>query len=105
MSCLECGACCFADGPRYLRVSGDDHRRLGPGLPSLTHFIGNRCYMRLVDGHCVALTVPEPGSHWVCKAYAIRPGVCRDLERGSPQCLAEFERKHGRASSDPVSRA
>ena len=96
--CLECGACCFGDGPRYLRVSGDDHERLGSDGDSLTHFIGNRCYMRLVDGHCAALSVQPTGPRFVCQTYATRPDTCRRLERGSAECLAEFERKHARST-------
>lgn len=96
-TCLECGACCFGDGPRYLRISGDDHARLGAATERLTQFIGNRCYMRLVDSHCGALGLEREAGHFACEVYEQRPRTCRQLERGSDACLAEFERKRGRA--------
>lgn len=76
----------------YVRVTGDDHERLGADAAALTHFIGNRCYMRMhKDGHCGALRVGD--GRFVCSVYGNRPQVCRDLERGSPVCEAEIERK------------
>ena len=53
--CLACGACCFSTLDTYVRVSGDDHARLGDAGQLLCHFIEHRCYMRLEDGHCAAL--------------------------------------------------
>lgn len=90
--CLSCGACCFAPGERYVRVTGDDHARLGDAAERLTVFIDNRCYMRMQDGHCAALSVRADGS-FVCSVYEARPDVCRELERGSPACEAELLQK------------
>jgi len=62
----------------------------------LAHFIGNRVFMRMADGHCAALAVrvgPDGIAHHRCTIYAERPQVCRDLERGSPHCEAERLRK------------
>ncbi len=92
-ACESCAACCFGNGDRYVPVTGDDHFRLGVRAAQWTRFIGNRCYMQMVDGHCVALR-REPGSdRLLCSIYDDRPQVCRDLERGSPACAAERLRK------------
>jgi Fe-S-cluster containining protein len=87
-SCLRCGACCFSTLDSYVRVSGDDHTRLGEHAERLTHFVGNRCYMRMHQGHCAALVVDAEGS-FVCSVYEQRPDTCRELARESPQCEAE----------------
>jgi len=91
--CLACGACCFGQGERYVPVSGDDHARLGELAETHTQFLGNRCYMRMVDGHCAALRLGADG-RFVCGVYAQRPQTCRDLARGGGACRAELESKH-----------
>lgn len=95
LDCQECGACCHSDLASSVRVTGDDHARLGDLADSLTVFIGNRCYMRLVDERCVALTQDANG-RFGCSCYATRPDVCRDLERGSSACRAERHNKLAR---------
>jgi len=76
-----------------VRVTGDDHARLGARAPELVRFEGNRAYMRMVDDHCGALRI-EPGTgRFVCSAYQTRPDVCRELERGSGACRGELETK------------
>ncbi|HSC89433.1 MAG TPA: zinc/iron-chelating domain-containing protein, partial [Polyangiaceae bacterium] len=55
--------------------------------------IGNRCYMRLVDGHCAALIVDPSDRSFRCSVYERRPDVCRWLERGSGQCRADRHEK------------
>ena len=87
-ACLRCGACCFSSLESYVRVSGDDHARLGEHAAQLAHFIGNRCYMRMEDGHCAALRVDREGN-FVCTVYEQRPETCRELARASSQCDAE----------------
>lgn len=77
---------------------GDDYERLGEAAEELVHFVGNRAYMRLADGHCVALRV-ELSGRFVCSVYEARPDACRDLERGSPQCAGERFTKAGRATA------
>lgn len=81
-----------------MRLSGSDWERLGEDAPRLAHFIGNRAYMRLVDGHCAALDVrrgalAEGATVYFCSIYERRPETCRALERGSPQCLGELATK------------
>lgn len=96
--CLECGTCCFSSLPTYLRVTGDDHARLGDDAERLTTFVGTRCFMRLVDGHCAALRVDAASRTFVCGVYERRPEACRVLERGSPECAGERAEKWERPS-------
>ena len=90
--CLSCGACCFGQGERYVPVTGDDHARLGELADEYTQFLGNRCYMRMHQGHCAALRIEADG-RFVCQVYAQRPATCRELARGQGACRAEFEQK------------
>ncbi len=94
--CLECGTCCFSNLETSVRVTGDDYARLGDATDRFVHFVGNRAYMRLADGHCAALRVELEG-RFVCTVYATRPDACRDLERASPNCQGELFTKKGRA--------
>ena len=79
-----------------MRVDGSDHARIGEQVDALTIFDGNRCYMRMSDGHCAALVVDVATSRFVCSIYGDRPAVCRDLERGSPACRGEIYEKVAR---------
>ena len=94
--CLGCGACCFSNLDEYVRVNGDDHSRLGERAPLLTRFEGNRCYMRMQDGHCIALVVDAETARFVCSIYDTRPQICRDLGRESLECQAELHEKSAR---------
>ena len=96
--CTTCGACCFSLAPDYLRVFGTDHERLGDDAERLTHFIGNRAYMRLEGGHCAALQIAPETGRFTCSIYERRPDVCRWLERGSGYCQAELAEKSPRAA-------
>lgn len=95
--CLECGTCCFSNLETSVRVTGDDHERLGAAGEALVHFVGNRAYMRFADGHCAALRI-ELSGRFVCTVYETRPATCRNLERGSRQCAGELLAKAGRAA-------
>jgi hypothetical protein len=79
-------------------VTGDDYGRLGTDVEDLVHFVGNRAYMTLADGHCAALRIELDG-RFVCTVYEARPAACRDLERESPQCAGELFTKKGRAAA------
>ena len=94
--CLACGACCFSELEAYVRVTGDDYARLGARVEELVWFDGNRAYLRMVEGHCAALEVDGRSGRWVCNAYEARPQICRQLARGSPECLAELDAKSTR---------
>lgn len=107
--CLRCGTCCFSESETYVRVSGADHARMGDRAGALVAWVGNRAYMRMRDGHCAALRVDGTTGSFVCTAYEVRPQICRDLERGSPECEGEIASKGGRplvalarAGSSPV---
>ena len=89
--CLRCGACCFADTPHYVRVTGYDHERLGDFAAEFTHWEGIRCWLRMSEGHCAALHIAD--GQYFCKIYEHRPDICRELQRGSSQCDSERERK------------
>jgi hypothetical protein len=76
----------------YVRVTGADWERLGVNAERVAHFIGHRAYMRMEEGHCAALAVrsaADGGREFFCTVYALRPQVCRDLARGSPECDGE----------------
>jgi len=92
--CLDCGVCCFSELERYVRVTGDDHARLGDDAEAWTHFLGNQAYMRMTDGHCAALVID--GARFVCSVYERRPQICRDLARGSGECAGERATKGDR---------
>jgi hypothetical protein len=79
-----------------VRVTGDDHARLGDRSEELVRFEGNRAYMRMVDGHCAALRVEKASGQLVCSAYATRPQTCRDLARDSGACRGEIDSKRER---------
>lgn len=91
--CVACGTCCFSQLETYVRVTGDDHARLGGHAEELVRFEGNRAYMRMEDGHCAALVVEPETRRFLCGVYELRPATCRDLARGSPACAAEIEAK------------
>jgi Fe-S-cluster containining protein len=120
-ACLACGTCCFSTLERYVPVTGDDHARLDERAEELTRFIGNRAFMRILDGHCAALVIepialgdatgaPATGAHatganhagdartarYACSVYEHRPDVCRELTRGSRECLGEIATKSER---------
>ena len=94
--CRRCGVCCFSDSPTYVRVTGDDWARLGADAERVAHFIGNRAYLRMRDGHCAALEVrrgADGATDFFCALYERRPQTCRDLGRGSPECAGELASK------------
>ncbi len=91
--CTSCGTCCFSHAEDYLRVSGYDYERLGDDAEALVQFIENRAYLRISDGHCVALRCKSGTGRFYCSIYERRPDVCRVLERGSGHCAAERAEK------------
>ncbi|MFT3783422.1 MAG: YkgJ family cysteine cluster protein [Nibricoccus sp.] len=98
-SCLECGVCCHSQLETYVRVSGSDWARLGDEAERTAHFIGNRAFMRMTEGHCSALVVRDGANgtrEFFCSIYDRRPAICRELQRGSPQCEAERALKSDR---------
>jgi hypothetical protein len=94
--CTACGVCCFSTLPEYVRVFGCDHDRMDDRARGLTHFIGNRCYMRIEDGRCAALALDPERGRLLCSIYEVRPDCCRGLERGSGACRGELQEKRER---------
>jgi len=90
--CRRCGVCCFSTLESYVRVSGDDWTRLGEAAEQVAHFVGNRAFMRMREGHCAALELrhaDDGTAEFFCSIYERRPQICRDLARGSPECDGE----------------
>ena len=96
-ACQDCAACCFSELARYIRVTGNDYARLGADAVAYVHFIENRAFMLLTDGHCSALKFELESMQFVCRVYEHRPEVCRELERGSTACNAERQSKGERS--------
>jgi Fe-S-cluster containining protein len=94
--CVECGACCNFDDPRYAMVLEEDSERFLPEDHALTHWTAGRCFMRVVDGHCAALQQIE-GMSW-CTIYERRPQGCRDAARGGPDCHKGLERRAAKSA-------
>ena len=94
--CTACGTCCFSTLPEYVRVFGHDWDRLDDEARTYTHFLGNRCYLRLEDGHCAALRIDPAGPRFTCAIYEGRPDACRALERGGGACRSDRHEKGGR---------
>ena len=95
-ACLSCGTCCFSRLETYVRVTGDDHARLGDQAAARVQFVGNRAFMIMIDGHCGALRIDEKTSQFECAVYGTRPEACRDLERGAGACQGELSTKGDR---------
>jgi hypothetical protein len=79
-----------------VRVTGDDHLRLGDRVDDLVVFSENRAYMRMAHRRCSALVLVPREGRFVCSVYDVRPQTCRDLARGSGACLGEIAAKEGR---------
>lgn len=95
--CRLCGVCCFSNSETYVRLLGDDWAALGDQADEVAQFIGNRAYMRMKHGHCVALKRMrdvDGTQRFHCSIYDQRPTLCRELERGSPECEGERETKN-----------
>lgn len=85
-------------------MTGYDWTRLGGDADRLAQFIGNRAFMRMSDGHCGALAItrrPDGTRFFACTIYERRPEICRYLERGSPECLADLETKAAAVAARP----
>lgn len=104
--CQDCGVCCFSDSAEYVWVTGFDWTQLGDDAGKLAHFIGNRAFMKMSDGHCGALelrTLADGRRRFFCTIYERRPEICRMLDRGSPECLGELETKAARVTAGSAS--
>jgi uncharacterized protein len=79
ITCETCTACCCRLEVWCLTDTGV------PGHLTVTDPFGRTLMDRLDDGWCAALDRDT----LLCRIYAQRPLVCRELEVGSPECLAE----------------
>ena len=79
ITCASCKACCC-----HLEVilMGDDDP---PPAFVETDAWGGQVMTRLDDGWCAALD----RNTMLCRIYERRPGVCRDFEMGSSECIVE----------------
>ena len=106
--CLRCGVCCFSALEAFVRVDGADWTRLGGEAERVAHFLGNRAFMKMREGHCAALELRNApdgydvsggaGMEYFCTVYEKRPQICRDLARGSPECMGELTAKAERTA-------
>ena len=104
LDCLTCGACCRSGHDGRILVPAEDLLRwkklgrldliaqLQPG-----HF-GEQAFATTPSGACVHLGTKE--SENACQIYEDRGTTCREVERGSWQCL-EFRREFGALPGSP----
>ena len=89
--CQDCGACCFGGEP-HVPLLGRDHAFLSVDeLHTMTVWVGNLCFMKMVDSHCVALDLSA--GRFTCSIYERRPSICREYERGGAECQADREKR------------
>lgn len=83
--CVGCGACCSRDR-RWVEVTVEDAVRLDQTTLLDSGDIEPFAMRVKPDGSCVALkgTIGKDAS---CSLYALRPNICRRVQRGSPLCL------------------
>ncbi|EGV20246.1 protein of unknown function UPF0153 [Thiocapsa marina 5811] len=79
VTCETCAACCCRLEVWCLTDTGV------PGHLTVMDNFGRTLMDRLDDGWCAALDRDT----LLCRIYAQRPLVCRELAVGSPECLAE----------------
>jgi hypothetical protein len=102
-NCLHCGVCCFAKSGTYVRVSEADWIRLGADADRMARHVGRQAFMRMEEGHCVALQITTPRgarSVFFCALYDRRPQVCRHLAQGSAACQTELSTKAARVVAE-----
>lgn len=95
-NCLNCGVCCFSKSGTYVRVSEKDLLRMGELAHDWVRTVGTEHYMRMEDGHCLALQITTHRGQapmYFCAIYGVRPQVCRDLTQGKAACQVELRSK------------
>ena len=79
--CLNCGACCASDDPKWVEVTEEDAKLINPKM--LQDGDIEKYAMKMRSGNrCIAL---NSNNH--CSIYSNRPKACRDFERGNLMCL------------------
>jgi Fe-S-cluster containining protein len=102
-NCLHCGVCCFAKSGTYVRVSEADWTRLGAHADRVARHVGRQAFMRMEDGHCIALQVTTRRGAppvFFCEIYDRRPHVCRQLAQGRAACQTELRTKAARVAAE-----
>ena len=84
--CLDCGACCRSINPRLVELLGRDLDTV-PGAYIESDADGSHLRM-IAEKACGGLVCSALGEKNACRIYAQRPFLCREFERGSPECLA-----------------
>jgi Fe-S-cluster containining protein len=90
-TCVDCGACCFLGWDVLLSPGEVDYFDRRPRLKRLTviHRLSNGMELRFLkkgaDDRCICLE-GELG-RVCCSIYQERPGLCREFEPGSEDCL------------------
>ncbi len=83
--CLACGTCCFTPNPRMVELLGIDEVAT-PEEWVVQEPDGSK-HMRMLPTTVPGIWVcAAHGADHVCKIYARRPFLCREFERGSPDC-------------------
>jgi len=84
--CLECGACCHSVNPRLVELLGTDLQKVPREFAESDADGG--VHLRMQVATCGGYVCSALGEKNVCRIYAQRPFLCREFERGSPECLA-----------------
>jgi uncharacterized protein len=84
--CLDCGACCHTRNERLVELLGADAITV-PAEFRQSESDGT-AHMRMIEDRahdCLVCSALGAGN--ACQIYAQRPFLCREFERGSPECL------------------
>jgi len=109
LDCQACAACCHGD-EGWVHVDASDDARVdaSPALARLVVLTRHGGYvkrsLRMIRGACAALEGEGEG-RWRCAVYPDRPSVCREVERGSPTCIAARRARgieRGAEGADPI---
>lgn len=85
LECETCGACC-REAFDTVEIEADDPSVEALGTPPLRRREG-RIELRRIEGCCPLLEGDGSAEPFRCSRYAERPRTCRELERGSANCL------------------
>ncbi len=87
--CASCGACCREAFDAVPVESTDLDTLIALAADVISHSDGFRELRRVpcAGGTRCSQLVGGPNTPYRCRAYDVRPSACRDLERGSSNCL------------------
>jgi Fe-S-cluster containining protein len=84
--CLECGACCHSINPTLVELLGVDRVAI-PDRYGESDAEGGS-HMRMSACESGGFVCSALGEKNACRIYERRPFLCREFERGSPECHA-----------------